>query len=172
MREAVRKLVGEGLSQREIADRLGVAKTTVNYHVRRLQIPVDDRFARRYDWKEIQAAYDGGLSRKQCMKRFGFSAYAWFDAVKRGAIVPRPPAIPIEEMLVVGRRPNRSHLKQRLIKEGLKENRCEVCGIDTWMDKPVSMQLHHRNGDGSDNRLENIQLLCGTSPQPDRHLRR
>jgi hypothetical protein len=24
------------------------------------------------------------------------------------------------------------------------------------------MQLHHINGDGSDNRLENIQFLCGT----------
>jgi 5-methylcytosine-specific restriction endonuclease McrA len=27
--------------------------------------------------------------------------------------------------------------------------------------RPLSMQLHHINGDGSDNRLENLQLLCG-----------
>ncbi len=96
------------------------------------------------------------------MKKFGFSAYAWSAAVKRGAIKPRPAAIPIEELLVDGRRTNRSHLKRRLIKEGLKQNCCEICGISRWMGKPVSMQLHHKNGEGSDNRLENIQLLCGT----------
>jgi 5-methylcytosine-specific restriction endonuclease McrA len=28
------------------------------------------------------------------------------------------------------------------------------------MGESVSMQLHHRNGDGSHNRLENIQFLC------------
>jgi 5-methylcytosine-specific restriction endonuclease McrA len=26
--------------------------------------------------------------------------------------------------------------------------------------RPLSMALHHVNGDGRDNRLENLQLLC------------
>ena len=29
------------------------------------------------------------------------------------------------------------------------------------MGEPLNMELHHVNGDGSDNRLENLQLLCG-----------
>jgi transcriptional regulator with XRE-family HTH domain len=162
MRERIRQLLAEGLSQREIADRLGVVKTTVNYHARRLDVPPDDRFSQRYDWTAIREAYERGLTRKQCMSRFGFSADAWHQAVRRGAILPRPVAIPIDELLIVGRRTNRTHLKRRLLNEGLKENRCEICGITRWMGKPVSMQLHHINGDGSDNRLENIQFLCGT----------
>ncbi|HEY6637471.1 MAG TPA: HNH endonuclease signature motif containing protein, partial [Solirubrobacterales bacterium] len=43
---------------------------------------------------------------------------------------------------------------------GPEENCCEICGIDSWLGKPLKAQLHHKNGDGSDNRLENIQFLC------------
>jgi hypothetical protein len=64
----------------------------------------------------------------------------------------------------VGRKgTNRTHLKNRLIAEGLKENRCETCGIAEWRGKPLSMELHHVNGNGRDNRLENLQLLCGNA---------
>ena len=121
----------------------------------------DDRLAKRYDWEAIRAAYESGLSRMECMQKFGFSADAWHKAVKRGTIVSRPVAKPIDAYLVVGRRTGRTHLKARLIQEGLKENRCEICGIKEWLGKPLSMQLHHLNGDGSDNRIENLQLLCG-----------
>jgi hypothetical protein len=162
MRTRVRELLDLGWSRRRIAEHLGVSKATVVYHASRLDAPIDPRFSRRYDWAAIQTAYDAGMSRLECMEKFGFSAYAWTMAVKRGAIVQRPMARPIEELLVKGRRPNRRHLKQRLIEEGVKENRCEICGITHWMGKPVSMQLHHKNGDGSDNRLPNLELLCGT----------
>ena len=69
--------------------------------------------------------------------------------------------MPIEQLLVVGRRTQRGHLKLRLIAEGLKANRCEICGIEDWRGAPLSLALHHINGDGLDNRLENLQLLCG-----------
>ena len=55
---------------------------------------------------------------------------------------------------------NTYHLKERLIKEGVKENKCEICGISTWMDKPLNMELHHINGDHTDLRIENLQMLC------------
>ena len=29
-----------------------------------------------------------------------------------------------------------------------------------WLGKPLSMALHHVNGEGADNRLENLMMLC------------
>ena len=51
-------------------------------------------------------------------------------------------------------------LKKRLIKEGIKEYKCEKCGITEWQGEPISLQIHHINGIHNDNRLENIQILC------------
>ena len=157
----VRELLEEGLSPAEIAVRIGVTKSTVAFHMRRLDVPVDERFARRYDWAEIQRAYDSGLSVRECAAKFGFNHASWHAAVKRGAILPRQAAMPIEQLLVRGRtRTSRRHLKQRLLAEGLKENRCEQCGITEWQGKPLNLQLHHMDGDGTNNTLENLEILC------------
>jgi Zn finger protein HypA/HybF involved in hydrogenase expression len=54
-----------------------------------------------------------------------------------------------------------NHLKRRLIKEGLLVNRCSECdSLPEWRGKPLTMVLDHRNGDNTDNRLENLRLLC------------
>lgn len=55
----------------------------------------------------------------------------------------------------------KSHkLKIRLIEENIKKNLCEICGLNKWLDKEISLDLHHINGNNRDNRLENLQILC------------
>lgn len=51
-------------------------------------------------------------------------------------------------------------LKWKLFSEGLKEYRCEKCGQNHWNGGQISLQLHHINGDNTDNRIENLQILC------------
>lgn len=51
-------------------------------------------------------------------------------------------------------------LKEKLIANGLKQNRCEECGIAEWRGKPITCQLHHKDGNNQNNNLDNLQMLC------------
>ena len=70
--------------------------------------------------------------------------------------------IPIEKYLVNGSTISISKLREKLLKEKLKEYKCEnpECGLTEWHGKPIPLQLHHINGNRTDNRLENLQMLC------------
>jgi hypothetical protein len=159
-RERVGRLLDAGLTVGQAARQLGITPAAVSYHARKLGIPPSTKYAARGDWDDIQAYYDAGHSVRQCQARFGFSRRSWNKAVDRGDVTPRPQAMPLGDLLVVGRNTNRSHLKLRLVSEGFKENRCEECGLEDWLGEPLSMALHHVNGNGLDNRIGNIRLLC------------
>ena len=157
---AVAGLLEAGVSQAEAARRLGISPATASYHARALGRAARSECARRYDWAEVQRYHDRGHTARECMERFGFCSQTWHAARERGALRTRAARAPIETYLVTGRRVNRHHLKRRLLAEGVKERCCEECGLAEWRGRPLSLELHHVNGDGDDNRLENLRLLC------------
>ena len=53
-----------------------------------------------------------------------------------------------------------STLRRKLIENGLKEEKCECCGLTEWMGEKIPLELHHKNMNHNDNRLENLQILC------------
>jgi hypothetical protein len=130
----------------------------VTYHAKRFGLEMDQRASRRYDWSIVQAYYDEGHTVRECQERFGFSSASWTQAVRRGDAIARPIAMSIDELLSGPR--NRRHLRRRLEQAGLLQNLCAECGITTWRGRPLALELHHINGDGKDNRLENLALLC------------
>ncbi len=69
---------------------------------------------------------------------------------------------PISNILVEGKYRSSSWLKKRVFKAGLLENICIECGqLPIWNGKPLSLELDHKNGDSTDNRIENLRILCG-----------
>lgn len=159
-RRAVQALLAEGTPQAQIAQALGLSKATVCYHARQLGIPPKSVAAPTSDWEEICEYYERGHSAADCQRRFGITVSAWSGAVATGRIQTRPRLEPLDAVLANGRPRSRRHVKARLLAAGLKEPRCETCGLSKWRSKPIALELHHINGDGRDNRADNLVLLC------------
>ena len=48
----------------------------------------------------------------------------------------------------------------KILEEGLKPHKCECCGLGTWLDNPIPLEVHHKDGDRTHNELSNYELLC------------
>lgn len=51
-------------------------------------------------------------------------------------------------------------LKQKLIRDGIKENKCELCGVSIWQGVQLPLELHHKDGNHFNNNFDNLQILC------------
>lgn len=55
---------------------------------------------------------------------------------------------------------NTFKLKIRLLREGILENKCLICGITSWNDKEINCELDHIDGNKYNHALENLRILC------------
>lgn len=53
-----------------------------------------------------------------------------------------------------------SRLRKILIREGVKEEKCERCGLTKWRGLPIPLELHHSDKNRYNNKLDNLMILC------------
>ena len=51
-------------------------------------------------------------------------------------------------------------LKEKLLREGIKERKCEICGGVEWLGQPIPLELDHIDGNHYNNDFTNLRIIC------------
>lgn len=54
----------------------------------------------------------------------------------------------------------KSHVLRRALLEGGRVYVCEVCERNEWNDKPLGLEVDHKDGDRLNNLEDNLRFLC------------
>ena len=134
-----------------------------------------------YTKDELQYLFDTSASISEVLKKINIKGGSSFNTIKRiiteysisldkmeenkmeliKNASKNNKAKPIDEYLKKdGIKINGAKLREKLIKSELKERKCELCGLSEWLNAPIKLELHHKDGDHYNNELDNLELLC------------
>jgi hypothetical protein len=141
-KEEFEQIVKECFSTSQVLSRMGLAPIGGNYRV----------FKKRVQTWGTDTSH--------------FTGQGWCKGKKGTRVLT-----PLDKVLQKDSFYNSHKLRRRLITEGLKEHKCEGCGHTEWRGEPIPLELEHRNGDNTDNQIENLLVLCPNCHAMTEHYR-
>ena len=120
----------------------------------------------QFDYGAIQAYYDAGHTIADCKCHFGISHLYWDYLARQGHIKVEGYTSQVEARkrfirdMEAGKAITPSNLRRRFAACNFVPYACCVCSVSTWEGKPLTLHLHHRDGNNMNNRLDNLCLLC------------
>lgn len=159
----------------EAADRMMVSVSTLRHHLKKFNL--SDYIEDRLNLEVENAIRNFPLSMKQAATSIDMPYQSFINRAKRiGLYQPNQGGkncshpkrgdsnrIPLNDILngTTQYKGSSSQLKRRLVNNGLLEDRCEKCGVGKeWCGMSLTLQLDHINGDRTNNRLDNLRVLC------------
>jgi 5-methylcytosine-specific restriction endonuclease McrA len=98
---------------------------------------------------------------KRCINELRVDTSHWTgQGHRKGSVRPVVAARPLQSILVRGSAYHSDKLRRRLIREMVFEHRCAGCRLSDWLGSKIPLELDHKDGDRSNNVLENLRLLC------------
>jgi hypothetical protein len=176
---AARVALDDAVQVRILAPQFVTIPCKIPYFVRSGRYRAGVPRKRGYDEAQVREAVATSASLSQALKKLGLRpaggnhrtlkkliaqygiATSHLDPNWSLRVQRRRTAIPLSEILTEGSDYHRGHLKRRLYEAGLKERKCELCGLgDNWRGGHMALILDHINGVANDNRLENLRVVC------------
>lgn len=182
MKENIRILRLQGKSYSEISAELGCTVSTVGYWVGKLNLREKDlgRKVNSFTKQELKSAIHLSkcwtdlckelgrprssalhIALREQVEQYGIdvSHFLYPDPRKSPAFQKEKGPRTLERMLESTT--TRSHdLRKKLISEGVKEEKCERCLRTEWEGEKIPLELDHIDGNHSNNKLENLRILC------------
>lgn len=129
-----------------------------------------------YTIEELAEATKNSITLKEIIDKLGLRDHTFYRRQVKADIVknniddskldsPRTPArntniLSLDDILNNKIYLGSHKLKIKLLKNNLISYECSECKLDSWNNKPLSLQLDHIDGNRFNNNLTNLRLLC------------
>ena len=132
-KEELQDVLNNCITLKEVLEKLGLSGVGNNYKTLHKYIEL----------------YELSTEHIDCNRKYAFS-HNKYDTKEKFLKAAKDGICKIKPRLII----------EKLVSYGIKEYKCETCGIDSWNGLPIKLELHHKNGIHNDDKLDNWQLLC------------